>query len=69
LAGIGSFDSGSNSFQVRCDPSGKFLYVPNKLSNSVSIFTINPVTGVLNKVTELGGLSGPHQIAVTGVLQ
>ncbi|MFL6300401.1 MAG: beta-propeller fold lactonase family protein [Terriglobales bacterium] len=65
----GSFNTGNNSFQVRCDPTGQFLYVPNKLSGNVSIFTIDQATGSLTKVTDQAGISGPHQIAITGQIQ
>jgi 6-phosphogluconolactonase len=66
LSNAASFGSGNNSFQVRCDPTGQFLYVPNKLSGNVSIFTIDSGTGALTKVNDQAGISGPHQIAITG---
>jgi 6-phosphogluconolactonase (cycloisomerase 2 family) len=69
LSNASSYESGSNSFQVRTDPSGQFLYVPNKLSGNVSVFQINLLTGGLTKAEDQGGLNGPHQIAITGTIQ
>jgi 6-phosphogluconolactonase (cycloisomerase 2 family) len=63
------YGSGSNSFQVRTDPSGQFLYVPNKLSGNVSVYQINPLTGGLTTAPDQGGLNGPHQVALTPVIQ
>lgn len=45
------FVTGNNPYSVRVDPSGKFAYVANDGSGTVSAFTLNSSTGVLTAVT------------------
>ena len=66
---IGNFSTGDNSFHVRFDISGRFLYVPNKNAGSVSAFSVNQSSGVLTPAAGVTAISGPHQVALTGVVQ
>ena len=65
LSSLYSAGTGSNSVAV--DPSGKFLYVANEISNDISMFTIDASSGAL---TALAGSpfpatgAGPHSIIV-----
>jgi len=46
------------------DPSGKFAYVANSNSFSVSMYTINATTGVLTSVGAIGAGDYPESVAV-----
>lgn len=52
---------------VNLDPSGKFAYVANAGSNSVSAFTINPTTGALTPVAGSPFAAGtqPHSVTIS----
>jgi DNA-binding beta-propeller fold protein YncE len=53
--------------QVAVDPSGKFVYVANWISNDISRFSITPGTGVLvpaAQTTPVDLHCGPQEIAV-----
>jgi 6-phosphogluconolactonase len=45
------FAAGTGPSAVAADPSNKFLYVANKLSNNVSAFTVDAKTGALTEIT------------------
>jgi 6-phosphogluconolactonase len=44
------FAAGSRPSAVAADPSNKFLYVANKLSNNVSAFTVDAKSGALTEI-------------------
>ena len=57
------------------DPSGAFLYVADQLSNALSVFNVDPVTGALSNRTDyiLTGLAipvaSPTGVVITGTLK
>jgi 6-phosphogluconolactonase (cycloisomerase 2 family) len=60
------FPAGTQAFSVAVEPSGRFAYVANNMSNNVSAFAINGTSGVL---MPLGALllppgAGPVSVAV-----
>jgi YVTN family beta-propeller protein len=42
--------AGNAPYSVAVDPFGKFVYVANQVSNSISAYTINAATGALTAV-------------------
>lgn len=56
----------SGAFSVRVGPSDKFLFVPNKESNVVSVFAINPRSGLITEIkgSPYKGATGPVSIAI-----
>ena len=59
----GTQSTGTNPQSIAIHPSGKFAYVVNFGSGNVSIFAINPATGVLS-LAFTGGLPNPHPASV-----
>jgi len=62
-----SIGPGPVSVAVAADPSGKFgkfVYVANANSNNVSMYTINPTTGVLTSIGEIGAGEYPSSVIV-----
>jgi len=58
---------GPISVAVAPDPSGKFgrfAYVANRDSNNVSMYTINPATGILEAVGTIAAGTAPFSVAV-----
>ena len=49
---------------VTVDPSGKFVYAANSLSNNISIYTIDTSTGALAYVTSVAAGSSPASVIV-----
>ncbi len=48
---VGAIDTdGAGLLAMSIDPSGRFLYTANALSDDVSVFSINPCSGALSKV-------------------
>jgi 6-phosphogluconolactonase len=53
--------AGQNSCsQIRIDPSGKFLYAPNRGHNSIACFGVDPGTGFLTPVTQVAAEPVPR---------
>jgi 6-phosphogluconolactonase (cycloisomerase 2 family) len=51
LTAVGaSTTGGAGLLAMRIDPSGRFLYTANALSDDVSVFSIDPCSGALSKV-------------------
>jgi 6-phosphogluconolactonase len=51
LTAIGATNTdGAGLVAMSIDPSGRFLYTANALSDDVSVFSINPCSGALSKV-------------------
>jgi len=42
--------TGQHPFGLAIDPSGSFLYVVNKVDNSISAFSIDSMTGMLRSL-------------------
>jgi 6-phosphogluconolactonase (cycloisomerase 2 family) len=64
LTGIGLAGTGMGPRFVAVDPTGKFAYVANFLSNDVSMYTINGTTGALTSIGTIAAGSAPTSIAV-----
>jgi YVTN family beta-propeller protein len=62
------FVAGSSPRSVAVDPAGKFAYVTNENSNTVSGYTIDPATGALTSVkgSPFAAGSGPFSVAFAG---
>jgi 6-phosphogluconolactonase (cycloisomerase 2 family) len=63
------FDDGVNALHVTSDPGGKFLFVVNgdgltSGPNTLTVFTINPASGVLAKVAAYAAGTDPWASAV-----
>ncbi|MCS6947251.1 MAG: beta-propeller fold lactonase family protein, partial [Steroidobacteraceae bacterium] len=59
--------AGNEPGTLRADPAGRFLFVGNRTSNDISVFSINGSTGVLTPVggSPFGsGGQDPHDLAV-----
>jgi YVTN family beta-propeller protein len=66
LTSIGTIAAGSFPSSIAIEPSGKFAYVANSVSNDISIYSIDAATGVLTPFvtgTIAAGLS-PTSIAI-----
>jgi 6-phosphogluconolactonase len=57
--------TGDFTFSVTVDPSGKFAYVGNYNSNSISAFTINANTGALTAISGSPFAAGASPQSVT----
>lgn len=62
------FTAGAEPVSVAVDPSGRFVYVANNLSNNVSGYTIDPTNGVLTPICGSPFPAGvaPRSVAITG---
>jgi len=47
---------------VTVDPSGKFAYVANNFSNSISMYTINATTGALTLIGDDRHVNGSYPL-------
>jgi hypothetical protein len=56
--------AGGGPYSVTVDPTGKFAYVANYVSNNVSAYTINPTTGALTAGTAVAAGTGPWSVTV-----
>ena len=59
------FSTGSAPIAVVVDPSGKFAYVANNNSNSVSAYSINSATGALSPIGGSAFTTGHIPLGVT----
>src|SRR5262249_16845659 len=66
-AGVQNFAAGTFPSGVTVHPSGKFLYVTNFGSNSVSAYTIDATTGSLTPVPNSPFSTGPSGVHPFGV--
>jgi 6-phosphogluconolactonase (cycloisomerase 2 family) len=57
--------AGADASSVTIDPSGKFVYVANYISNNVSTYSINATTGALIVLSNVAGRSGNFAMAMT----
>jgi YVTN family beta-propeller protein len=64
--GFGLFRFSPSVF-IASDPTGKFAYVANRFSNTVSAYSINASTGALTSIGTIAPGSYPHSIAITRV--
>lgn len=64
LTFIGYAGTGLGPSFVAVDPTGKFAYVTNFLSNDVSMYTINGTTGALASIGTIAAGTGPVSVAV-----
>jgi DNA-binding beta-propeller fold protein YncE len=65
LSPIAEFPVGQHPFGVALDPTGTFLYVANRVDNSISAFSVNASTGML---TPVPGSPFPAGAAPTNIL-
>jgi YVTN family beta-propeller protein len=63
------YQDGLHPNDLAVDGTGKFLYVANSGSNTVSVFQVNPATGALTTQTAAASGLEPNSIAVTTVTQ
>jgi len=61
----GSVPSGEGTSSVAVHPAGKFLYVANQNSSTISAFVINTKTGALTSVTNSPFSAGVNPFSVT----
>ncbi len=47
---LGTVKVGSAPRSITAEPTGKFVYASNLNSNDVSVFRINPATGILTRI-------------------
>ena len=67
LVGIQNYPADNNPIAVSVDPSGKFVYVANFGSNSVSAYTINAATGAITALIDVdAGTPGNQSSIATG---
>jgi 6-phosphogluconolactonase len=66
LSFIADFPVGQHPFGVALDPAGNFLYVVNKVDNTVSAFSVNSSNGMLAPLTgsPFATGSGPTNIVI-----
>ena len=64
LTEVMSAGTGSYPTSVTVDPTGKFAYVANSVSNDVSVYTIDQATGALTAVMSAGTGSYPTSVIV-----
>jgi len=64
LTGAGTSATGSSPQYVAVDPTGRFAYVSNGSSNTVSVYTINQTTGALTAGTAVATGIYPQGVAV-----
>jgi len=61
---LGDVVAGTSPLSVTVDPTGKFAYVANTGSNTVSAYAINARTGALSNRRDIAGRSGKLAIAI-----
>jgi len=65
LASMGTAAAQNGPKSVAVDPSGRFAYVANGESDSVTAFTINQTTGALTGAVTVSAGDNPYSIAVS----
>ena len=63
--GVQNFPAGNRPGGITLDPSGKFLYAANLVSNDVSAYAIDAATGALTALPGNFGRSGNLDVAMT----
>jgi 6-phosphogluconolactonase len=63
---VAVYPTGPSALGVRVDPSGKFLYVANSGTTSISVFAVDAFTGALNPAGTFTTLAPPTDLYVTG---
>jgi len=58
--------SGDGPYSVAVDPTGQFAYVVNSNADSVSVYGITPVSGVLSVADANGAIAGSQSSIATG---
>ena len=61
---VGSTSTQSSPWSLAFDPTGRFVYVANSGSNTIQIFSINQLSGLLTLVSSIATGSNPHYIAI-----
>lgn len=67
LSSMGDVATGAHPFGVALDPSGQFLFVVNKVDNTISAYTVNSTTGMVTPISGSpfsGNLNAPTDIVV-----
>jgi 6-phosphogluconolactonase (cycloisomerase 2 family) len=67
LSAIADTPTGQHPFGVALDPTGSFLFVANKVDNTISAYSVNSSTGMLTPVSGspfTAGLNAPTDIVV-----
>jgi 6-phosphogluconolactonase len=67
LSSIADVPTGQHPFGVALDPTGTFLFVVNKVDNSVSAFSVDATSGMVSPLSGSpfsGGLNAPTDILV-----
>jgi 6-phosphogluconolactonase len=67
LSLLADVPTGQHPFGVALDPTGTFLFVVNKVDNSVSAFSVDATTGIVSPLSGSpfsGGLNAPTDILV-----
>lgn len=67
LSSMGDVATGAHPFGVALDPSGQFLFVVNKVDNTISAYTVNSTTGMPAPISGSpfsGNLNAPTDIVV-----
>ncbi len=69
LTSIGNIEAGTIAAEpaptlMTVDPSGKFAYVANSVSNDVSMYSVNATTGILTSVGSIAAGTNPLSVAV-----
>jgi DNA-binding beta-propeller fold protein YncE len=57
-------DAGNSPRSVAVDPTGRFAYVTNYISDSISVYTIDPSTGALTPGTAVAAGNAPASVAL-----
>ncbi len=60
--------TGADPVALAIDPKGAFLFVANRGSNSISVFSIDPKLGILTEITgsPFATAAGPSSLAIAG---
>jgi 6-phosphogluconolactonase (cycloisomerase 2 family) len=64
---VGSVQTGDEPYSIAVEPFGKFAYVANKGSDSISVYSINSATGALTLIDANGSVVGAQSSIATGV--
>ncbi len=67
LTAFDVFDAGARPIYTSVDPSGKFVFVANEVSDDISLFMINPANGNLssNSPSTIAAQGAPISIAIS----
>ncbi len=73
ISSRGSIGAGTNPRAMTIDAAGTFAYVANYGSNSLSVYRVDPATGLLTAVTgspfAISGATTPVAVVTTGTIQ